>query len=212
MNGQASESGDGASGPSGFLFVGGDTSIDFANTEMIEGGRKVDRVSTPAELAAWVAASTLGRVYGTPTVIEPRIHAQAIDVRGALQAGFNALIDREPVPESTVQTLNAVLGRAPGAQLRVDTTGALRLVPQVDLMKDADPLPWLLANAGAELLCSERITLLRRCANRDHCMLVFLDTSRSHTRRWCSMDLCGNRRKVAAHQSRARQRRGGDRA
>jgi predicted RNA-binding Zn ribbon-like protein len=49
--------------------------------------------------------------------------------------------------------------------------------------------------------------LLRRCANHDTCVLMFLDTSRSHTRRWCSMELCGNRSKVAAHDARSRGRK-----
>jgi predicted RNA-binding Zn ribbon-like protein len=36
-------------------------------------------------------------------------------------------------------------------------------------------------------------------------VLLFLDTSRSHTRRWCSMEQCGNRSKVAAFNARSRQ-------
>ncbi|WP_428243533.1 CGNR zinc finger domain-containing protein [Gynuella sp.] len=34
------------------------------------------------------------------------------------------------------------------------------------------------------------------------CTLVFLDTTKSHRRRWCSVVLCGNRMKVAAFRSR----------
>ncbi|MFI6918830.1 CGNR zinc finger domain-containing protein [Nonomuraea spiralis] len=44
---------------------------------------------------------------------------------------------------------------------------------------------------------------LKACAN-DECEWAFYDHSRSRTRRWCSMELCGNR----AEQTRWRDRRG----
>ncbi len=43
---------------------------------------------------------------------------------------------------------------------------------------------------------------IRECSAGD-CDLVYLDTSRSGTRRWCSMQRCGNRAKVRAHRARA---------
>ncbi|MCU1529207.1 MAG: hypothetical protein JWP75_2970 [Frondihabitans sp.] len=43
---------------------------------------------------------------------------------------------------------------------------------------------------------------IRRCA-ADDCGLVFYDESRAGTRRWCSMQKCGNRAKVRAHRARA---------
>lgn len=43
---------------------------------------------------------------------------------------------------------------------------------------------------------------IRECSAED-CGLVYLDTSRSGTRRWCSMQRCGNRAKVRAHRARA---------
>ncbi len=42
---------------------------------------------------------------------------------------------------------------------------------------------------------------IRVCA-ADNCGLLLLDTSRSGQRRWCSMEVCGNRAKVRAHRSR----------
>ena len=43
---------------------------------------------------------------------------------------------------------------------------------------------------------------IRECS-ADDCELVYLDTSRSGNRRWCSMQRCGNRAKVRAHRARA---------
>ena len=42
---------------------------------------------------------------------------------------------------------------------------------------------------------------LRKCG-ADDCSLVFYDTARNATRRWCSMAACGNRHKVKRHRAR----------
>jgi predicted RNA-binding Zn ribbon-like protein len=42
---------------------------------------------------------------------------------------------------------------------------------------------------------------VRKC---DQCVLHFHDISKKGTRRWCSMQLCGNRLKVAAYAARQR--------
>jgi predicted RNA-binding Zn ribbon-like protein len=189
-----------------FLFLGGHVTLDLVNTVVVESGELVDRIASPEELAAWVVASSLGPEFGNPSVIDPAVYAQVIGLRGALKAGFDALVAHDPVPSATLATINAILRAAPGSELRRSGAG-VRHVLRVDLGTDARTLPWLLADAAATLIASDQTGLLRRCANCDTCVLMFLDSSRSHTRRWCSMELCGNRNKVAAHTARARRRR-----
>jgi predicted RNA-binding Zn ribbon-like protein len=191
-----------------FLFLGGHLTLDFVNTVMVEeGGELADRLSAPEDLARWVRVSRLGREFGEPADIPSGVFAQAIGLRGALKAGFDAIVAEEPVPDATVATMNAVLRSAPGSALRrPSAAGPLEHSLRIDLGRDASPLPWLLADAGADLMVGDEVSRLRRCANHGTCVLMFLDTSRSHTRRWCSMEICGNRSKVAAHSARARQR------
>ncbi|MFT4156912.1 MAG: CGNR zinc finger domain-containing protein [Microbacterium sp.] len=45
---------------------------------------------------------------------------------------------------------------------------------------------------------------IRRCAS-DDCGLVFFDGSRPNSRRWCSMQHCGNRTKVRTHRIRTKE-------
>ena len=190
-----------------FLFLGGHLALDFVNTVVVEGGELTDRLSAPEELARWVRVSPLGREFGEPAELAPSVFAQVIGLRGALKAGFDAVVEERPVPEATLATMNAILRSAPGTELRRSSkSGRLGHLLRVDLGRDASPLPWLLADAGADLMAGDGMSRLRRCANHGTCVLMFLDTSRSHTRRWCSMELCGNRSKVAAHSARARQR------
>ena len=59
-----------------------------------------------------------------------------------------------------------------------------------------------LVDAAAEMLLELNPARLRQC---ESCVLHFCDTSKNGTRRWCSMQICGNRSKVAAYAERKRR-------
>jgi predicted RNA-binding Zn ribbon-like protein len=60
--------------------------------------------------------------------------------------------------------------------------------------------------ADAILQLSQEPDRLRRCA-REGCGALILSRSRGKRRKWCSMELCGNRAKVAAYRARSKSRR-----
>ena len=45
---------------------------------------------------------------------------------------------------------------------------------------------------------------VRECAG-ERCPVLYLDTSRNRSRRWCSMEICGARAKAAAYYRRHRE-------
>ena len=56
-----------------------------------------------------------------------------------------------------------------------------------------------IVEALAKLVCEEDFTQVKACEG-PACTLLFADHTRGHARRWCSMAICGNRAKVAAHR------------
>jgi predicted RNA-binding Zn ribbon-like protein len=58
-----------------------------------------------------------------------------------------------------------------------------------------DPVTRPVIRAAVDLLTSDSLKHVGRCAD-DSCAWLFLDTTRSRTRRWCDMRVCGNRNKV----------------
>ncbi|WP_281662951.1 CGNR zinc finger domain-containing protein [Paraburkholderia fungorum] len=64
-----------------------------------------------------------------------------------------------------------------------------------------------IAEALARLVCEEDFTYVKACEG-PRCTLMFADHTRGHARRWCSMAMCGNRAKVAAHRKRLREQGG----
>ncbi len=81
-------------------------------------------------------------------------------------------------------------------------TQALRL-RRVRRWEDPEELLRPIAEAAADLVCSVDFGLIRACKGFP-CTLVFLDRTKAHIRRWCSMAVCGNRAKAAAHRAKKR--------
>jgi predicted RNA-binding Zn ribbon-like protein len=59
-----------------------------------------------------------------------------------------------------------------------------------------------IAREIARVICGEDFSLIRACEGH-HCTLMFIDRTKSHRRRWCSMAVCGNRAKQSAHRERS---------
>jgi predicted RNA-binding Zn ribbon-like protein len=63
-----------------------------------------------------------------------------------------------------------------------------------------------IGEAVAKLLCEEDFAGVKACEGHS-CTLMFADRTRRRARRWCSMAICGNRAKQAAHRDRLRNKR-----
>jgi len=71
----------------------------------------------------------------------------------------------------------------------------------------AESLLMPIGEAMARLVCEEDFTQVKACEG-PACTLLFADHTRGHARRWCSMSVCGNRAKVAAHRARLKEKKG----
>jgi len=195
-----------------FLFVGNHLCLDFVNTEMIVRGQLTDLLAEWTDLIAWmVRAKLLSAGGGKDTVSRlsraegGQLLAEAKALRTVLREMAEQIVAGKPVPRSTVETINGLLSQRPGypelirtngrfeRRFNSETSGAARLLAP-------------LAEAACELLCDGDLSLVKKCRN-DACILYFYDTTKNHARQWCSMGLCGNRIKVAAHYR--RQKKGG---
>jgi predicted RNA-binding Zn ribbon-like protein len=128
------------------------------------------------------------------------VFRRALVLREALYEIFSARTEDEPLADVSLDALNRELDR--GAQAWRLARAGRRVRWQ---WPPDDPALSLarVSSAAAVLLTDELAPRLGRCAGIDHgCAWLFLDTSRGGTRRWCSMDACGNRAKARAHYRR----------
>ncbi|MCC8965218.1 CGNR zinc finger domain-containing protein [Bradyrhizobium sp. Pear76] len=71
--------------------------------------------------------------------------------------------------------------------------------------RSAESLLLPVGEAMAQVVCEESFSDIKACEG-PACTLMFADHTRARARRWCSMAICGNRAKQAAHRSRMKDR------
>ena len=77
-------------------------------------------------------------------------------------------------------------------------------LPAMRRWRNPDALLLPVGEALARLICTEDFTHVKACEG-PACTLLFADHTRGHARRWCSMAICGNRAKQAAHRRRLKE-------
>lgn len=119
--------------------------------------------------------------------------------RAELYAVFDDLARGAPPTDATAAALDRGLSETAG-RVRVRRSGSrVSCAPA-----DDDLAAWLLGPvywSAADLLLSPDLERLRVCPGND-CEWLFVDASRNGTRRWCSMETCGNRAKARAFYGR----------
>jgi predicted RNA-binding Zn ribbon-like protein len=178
-----------------FEFIGNNLAIDFVNTEMISRGELVDLLPTATELVRW--AHQAGFDIRNRVSVEDLSTVKTL--RKALKALFQARIEGQSVGREALAIINRHLANHATHQVLQAGTkaGDYQLVADREA-RNLDVILAELAYEAAQLLASPQAARLKRCGNTE-CILIFLDTSRSQKRRWCSMETCGNRAKVAKH-------------
>jgi len=171
----------------------------LVNTEVIENGQRVDWLGDARDLATWLRQAGLaGGGRGASTGLLQRAKV----LRAALRRMAEALAGGRAAPAPVIPAINRELRQARTFQELTKAGNGFEVLTRSD--KNSALLAPI-AQSAAELLASGSGLRVRRCGN-PACILHFYDTTRSHTRRWCSMAGCGNRMKVAAHYRRRRRR------
>jgi len=181
-----------------FSFHRGSLALDFAGTVGSRASEAPEeRLPDTDALRRWFAEAGLAE-DARPDEADL---AAAHRLREAIFRVLSDAIDGRRVDASSIAAVNrAAEGLRLGAP-QLDARLRARWVTEAPI---AVALGRVAADA-IELLAREP-ERLGRCARED-CGALILSRSRSERRRWCSMELCGNRAKVAAYRARSKSRR-----
>ena len=146
--------------------------------------------TTPAELDEVAAKARELREWFRGYVKKRKGHALAATDLRELEP-LNALLARD-------EQHGEIVANSPDAP----TAFSFRTVRR---WQSAESLLMPIAEALAKLVCEEDFTQVKACEG-PACTLLFADHTRGHARRWCSMAVCGNRAKVAAHRARLKEK------
>jgi predicted RNA-binding Zn ribbon-like protein len=192
------------------LLVGEHLALDFLNSIATPVDLPVDWLQSGPHFLDWLeqagvfesrAIAEYQKAHSTRTLDKTAARARdfrewlRVEVRERLGASSINMTARE------IRPLNDLLAEARSWK-QIDLGPPLMMTTRRPT-DDAGQLLQPLAEAAADLLCNQDFTLIRACGGAG-CTLMFLDTTKSHRRRWCSMALCGNRAKVAAFRDRSR--------
>jgi predicted RNA-binding Zn ribbon-like protein len=166
--------------------------LDFVRTLRFRGTPDAtEELPDAPALLAW--AEQFGKVGGASAVPSD---ASLRDARALREAIYELLSGPSPVRPPVRQRLNRFAALpVPAPALR--SSGELRWHAE-------DPVSAVLASLARDaldLVTSPASARVRRCAG-ERCGALFLDTSRPGTRRWCSMDVCGNQAKKSTYRAR----------
>ena len=191
--------------------IGGDLSLDFANT--LNGHTRVaghEYLHHYADLVLWARhagiltprdAGLLLKTAASHLSSAADVYRKALMLREAIFRVFTAFAFGDRPAEDDLNQLNAVwrAGQRHASLVRSPAGFAIGWDDDLSLER----IPRTISISAIHLLTSEKTGQIRRC-HGDQCDWLFIDSSRNHLRRWCSMDECGNRAKMRRRQDRKR--------
>ena len=191
--------------------------LEFANTaDWHSSDRPQETLHTYEDLLGWAVAhavippalaDALRRRSEREPQVAVKVHQRAIALREAVYRIFVARIAAAIPAQEDAALLNSELQRAfPQYRLDLGADGpAWHLATE---RAELDLPLWPIAQSAAELVLSETLRdRVGQCADPAGCGWLFLDLSKNRSRRWCSIQDCGNRAKQRRLQARLKEPR-----
>lgn len=186
--------------------VGGHLVLNFVNTCGGAGkDRDVERLVDLCDAIDWATANGVLNPTDSRLIEKAQLRAGhhpsdilkgLTELREAVHAVFSAIADGVlPSETARVRLESYIVEAMSHSTLCIEGRASVRwtVCPEKAgnaLIKDR------LAIAASELLSQPILSNVRECGA---CSWLFLDLSRSRSRRWCSMATCGNRAKAQRH-------------
>jgi predicted RNA-binding Zn ribbon-like protein len=194
----------------GFLFLSNKPILDFLNTKPDLAEGPTELLPDVRALERWLIASDMVASPKTKAMVRTWRHSteatafleQLIAFRERLREAVLRIENGSSPTDAFLAEVNSLLLQYPRRTSLHKRDGKVIRKAFFEPRKPADL--WApIIDATADLLVETESSRIRKC---ESCVLHFFDSSKKGSRRWCSMNICGNKHKVAAYQ---RRRRGG---
>jgi predicted RNA-binding Zn ribbon-like protein len=213
-----------------YRFIAGNLALDFANTVHCVGlPDPLDELKTIEDLLSWARRGGVLHASDSTrlTARFRRDHARArraltraLRLRSAIYELFSRLAEDGAIHKRALGEFNvwcrwamnhqriaeranqqSSRGRKSGDRRQEAGKTALVLAWEPSSSDALDRVLWQVTKSATDLLLSGESTRVRQCSDQ-YCSWLFVDASRNGRRRWCSMQLCGNRARVRSYRRR----------
>jgi predicted RNA-binding Zn ribbon-like protein len=200
------------------FFVADSLGLDFLNSIATPVDQPIDWLDSGAGLVAWLAQAELVPPQALDVLTKQATSSEldkVADQARTLREWFRGFVRKHmgrpltPKAIRDLKPLNALLERDEmfsrvGAHQ--DTNGDHFELQTMRRWRSPESLLLPIGEALARCVCDEDFADIRACEGH-RCTLIFADHTRRRGRRWCSMAMCGNRAKQAAHRHRLKAER-----
>jgi predicted RNA-binding Zn ribbon-like protein len=173
--------------------------IAFLSTPAAPQGAPTDVLQSDADVLYWLEQAGLAPTE-KPAPFRPGALLNA--ARNLRETIRPLVVKLKSGKRIDVDSLNAFLTNAASYPQLISTASGL-YIERHRPARTPEEILATLAESAAEFLATADFSLVRACEGRD-CILWFYDRTKSHRRRWCSMQICGNRHKVESYRERQR--------
>lgn len=192
-----------------FISPSGDLFFDFVNTVVVKQGKEADLLEVPGDLFAWAVSAGLLEMHSAKGLAESagsspeEILDEAKGFRDILRGVAIDLSEGRPARPAAVEEINRHLRTGYGFRELV-LEGSRPVMTFRKVIDEPRKLLAAVANDAATLLAEGDPSLVKQCESEE-CVLFFYDSTKNHSRRWCSMEGCGNREKARAYYRRKKK-------
>jgi predicted RNA-binding Zn ribbon-like protein len=192
----------------GFLFVANRPILDLLNTKPVLAHGPTELLPDIRALERWLIASGMVASRKTKQTVRgwrdsteaATFLKQLIAFRERLREAVLRMENLSSPTDAFLAGVNSLLLQYPRHTSLHKRDGKVIRQTVFELREPAD-LWSPIIDATADLLAESDFSRIRKC---ESCVVHFFDTSKKGSRRWCSMNICGNKLKVAAYQRRKR--------
>jgi predicted RNA-binding Zn ribbon-like protein len=196
-------------------FIADSLSLDFLNSIATPVDKPIDWLDSGDGLLKWLAQAKLVPADALDTLKErampgelDKVADQARDLREWFRGFVQKHLGR-PLPPSALRELgplNRLLERDETfSQISRHRDGDRLELQLMRRWRSPESLLLPIGEALAKFVCEIDFATVKACEGHS-CTLVFADHTRRRARRWCSMAICGNRAKQAAHRQRLKNK------
>ena len=181
--------------------LGGAVWINLANTIVMQDNKKADVLDDPANVRQWLEDN--GLLQDMDRLALDSVRHEMVQLRGLCAEAITDMLQVGQLSDQTFSRLANKLSHLSLDVRLIRQDGTLALLYEGRNLTDR--ISYAVLKSLVETLGKTPADRIRKCEH-EACILHFVDTSKGGKRRWCSMDLCGNRQKATEFYARQKER------
>ncbi|MTH51874.1 CGNR zinc finger domain-containing protein [Bacillus mangrovi] len=184
--------------------LGGSSWVNLVNTIYVSNKQEIDILANASSALQWLKGNNLLRKSDAEALEKKEIlESLLVELHTIRTLCKTILAEIEQRGELSLNTANTIKIAVENLQVSPTISENLKMTFEGETVEDH--VLYSILDSLLDTLENIPLERIRKC-NHEECKLYFVDTSKGGKRRWCSMELCGNRKKAAEFYSKKKKK------